>query len=91
MNTKRCKLMLAGVLLAGAFGGIALRVAWATPPKGVINTLIAGPVILDEIQVVQEDPDYGAMIKTRGLSDAVARNQKRGTRNEERETRDCVV
>jgi hypothetical protein len=66
--------MLAGFLVAGAFGGIALRVAWATPPKGVINTLIAGPVILDEIQVVQEDPDYGAMIKTRGLSDAVARN-----------------
>jgi quercetin dioxygenase-like cupin family protein len=36
--------------------------------------LIAGPVVLDDIHVVQEDANYGAMIKTRGLSDAVARN-----------------
>src|SRR6516165_156626 len=61
-------------LLAGAFSGIALRVASATPPKGVTNTLIAGLVVLDEIQVVQQNPNYGAMIKTRGLSDAVARS-----------------
>ena len=74
MNTMRWKLTFAGVLLAGAFGGIALRVAWATAPKGVTNALIAGPVVLGEIQVVQENPIYGAMIKTRGLSDAVARN-----------------
>ena len=74
MNTKRWKLMLAGVLLAGAFGGIALRVGWATPPKGVTNDLIAGPVVLGEIQVVQENPFYGAMIKTRGLSDEVVRS-----------------
>ena len=60
-------------LLAGAFSGIALRVASATPPKGVTNTLIAGPVVLGDIQVVQEDPNYGAMIKTRGQSDAVVR------------------
>jgi quercetin dioxygenase-like cupin family protein len=73
MNTMRWKLMLAGVLLAGAFGGVALRLAWATPPKGVTNTLIAGPVVLGDIHVVQENPIYGAMIKTRGLSDAVVR------------------
>ena len=74
MNTMRWMLMLAGVLLAGAFGGIAWRVAWATPPKGVTNSLIAGPVVLGEVHVVQENPLYGAMIKTRGLSDAVARS-----------------
>jgi quercetin dioxygenase-like cupin family protein len=74
MNMLRWKLTLTGVVLAAAFGGVALRVAWATPPKGVTNTLIAGPVILDQIQVVQADPTYGAMIKTRGLSDAVARS-----------------
>ena len=74
MNTMRWKSMLVGALLAGTFGGIALKVAWATPPKGVTNTLIAGPVVLDEIQVVQENPNYGAMIKTRGLSDAVVRS-----------------
>ncbi len=66
--------MLAGVLLAGTFGGIALSVARATPPKAVTNTLIAGPVVVDDIHVVQEDPNYGAMIKTRGQSDAVVRN-----------------
>src|SRR5215469_510273 len=74
MIAMRWKLTFAGVLLAGAFGGIALKVAWATPPKGLTNTLIAGPVVLDEIQVVQENPNYGAMIKTRGLSDAVVRS-----------------
>jgi quercetin dioxygenase-like cupin family protein len=74
MNKPRWKSMLAGVLLAGTFGGIALRVAWATPPKGVTNTLIAGPVVMGDIHVVQEDPNYGAMIKTRGQSDAVVRN-----------------
>ena len=73
MNTMRWKLTFAGVLLAGTFGGIALRVAWATAPKSVTNTLIAGPVVLGEIHVVQENPIYGAMIKTRGLSDAVVR------------------
>ena len=42
--------------------------------KGVANTLIAGPVVLDDIHVVQQDRDYGAMIKTRGLTDAVVRH-----------------
>jgi quercetin dioxygenase-like cupin family protein len=74
MNTIRWKLMLVVVFLAGTFGGIALKVAWATAPKGVINTLIAGPVVVDDIHVVQQDQNYGAMIKTRGLSDAVVRN-----------------
>jgi quercetin dioxygenase-like cupin family protein len=73
MNTMRRRLVFAGVLLAGAFGGIALRVAWATPPKGVTNTLIAGPVVVDDIQIVQEDPNHGVIIKTRGLSDTVVR------------------
>jgi quercetin dioxygenase-like cupin family protein len=74
MNTMRRKLAFAGILLAGAFGGIALGVARATPPKGLTNTLLAGPVVLDDIQVVQQGPNYGAMIKTRGLSDAVVRS-----------------
>src|SRR5262249_9705786 len=70
MSKLRLKLMLAGVFVAGAFGGIALKVAWATPPKGVTQTLLAGPVELDEIHVVSQTPDHGVMIKTRGLSDA---------------------
>ena len=74
MSQKTLKRMVAGVLVVGAVGGVILRVARATPPRGVINTLIAGPVVLDAIQVVQQNPNYGAMIKTRGLSDAVVRS-----------------
>lgn len=70
MSKKTLKLMLAAVLVASAFGATALRVAWATPPKGVTNTLIAGPVALDNIEVVRQTPTWGAMIKTRGVSDA---------------------
>ena len=67
--SKTLKLMLAAVFVAGAFGAIALRVARATPPKGVTNNLIAGPVVLDDIDVVFQTPKYGAMIQTRGASD----------------------
>jgi quercetin dioxygenase-like cupin family protein len=74
MRKLRWKLMLAGVFVAGAVGVIALQVAWATPPKGVTNTPIAGPVVLDDIDVVQQAPNYGAMIKTRGLSDAYVKH-----------------
>jgi quercetin dioxygenase-like cupin family protein len=74
MNKMRWKLMLAGVFLAGAFGGVALKLAQATPPKGVTNVLIAGPVELDDIDVLQQDRNYGAMIKTRGASDAYVRH-----------------
>jgi quercetin dioxygenase-like cupin family protein len=74
MSKRKWTLMLAGILVVFTVGAIALRTARATPPKGVTNTLIAGPVVLDEIHVVQEDPDYGAMIKTRGQSDAVVRS-----------------
>jgi len=69
MNKKTLKLMVAGALVAGACGVVALRVAWATPPQGFTATNIVGPVVLDEIQTVHQTPDYGAMILTRGLSD----------------------
>jgi quercetin dioxygenase-like cupin family protein len=62
--------MLVAAFLVGASGVIASKVAWATPPKGVTQTLIAGPVALDDIHVVHQTPAYGVMIKTRGNSDA---------------------
>jgi quercetin dioxygenase-like cupin family protein len=75
MSKTGWRLTLAAVFVAGAFSGaITLGVAWATPPKGVVNTLIAGPVVLDDIDVVQQGPNYGVMIKTRGLSDAHVRH-----------------
>ena len=70
MSKKTLKLTLAGVLVACALGGIALKIARATAPQGVTTTRIAGPVVLDEIDVVNQTPDSGVIIKTRGLSDA---------------------
>ncbi len=70
MSKLRGKWLVAGVLGACAFGAIALKLAWATPPKGLTQTLIAGPVTLDDIQVVHQTPTWGVMIKTRGQSDA---------------------
>jgi quercetin dioxygenase-like cupin family protein len=69
MSKKTLKLMLAAVFVAGAFGAIALKVAWATPPKGLTQTLIAGPVTLDEIDVISQTPAHGVIINTRGNSD----------------------
>ena len=69
MSQKTLKLTLVGALVAGAFGVIALRVARATPPQGLTSTPLVGPVMFDEIQTVHQTPDWGVMIKTRGLSD----------------------
>ena len=74
MSKKALALTLTGLVVLGVVGALASKVARATPPKGLAQTLIAGPVVLDAIQVVQQDPNYGAMIKTRGLSDAVVRS-----------------
>jgi quercetin dioxygenase-like cupin family protein len=64
------KLMVAGTLVACAAGGFAVGLAWATPPsQGFVSTPIAGPALMDEILTVHQTDDWGAMIKTRGLSD----------------------
>ena len=60
MNKKTLKLTLAAVFVVSAFGAMALRVAWATPPKGVTNTLLAGPVTVDDIDIVSQTPAHGA-------------------------------
>jgi quercetin dioxygenase-like cupin family protein len=70
MSQKTSKLLFAIVLVVGAFGAIAIRVAWATPPKGLAQTLIAGPVSLDNFQVVHQTPSWGVIMQTRGNSDA---------------------
>src|SRR5262245_53487586 len=70
MSKKKLKLAVAGVLVATAVGVVALRGARATPPSpGFVGTPIVGPVLMDEVQTVHETRDWGAMIKTRGLSD----------------------
>src|SRR5262249_4828686 len=63
------KLIVAGAFVACAFGGIALGIAWATPPQGFTATNIVGPVVLDDIHTVHQTRDYGVMIQSTRLSD----------------------
>jgi len=73
MSRMKSKLLLAGGLIACAFGGIAIGIGWATPPSppGTITpTVIAGPVELDSMDIKIEDDNYELELKTRGLSDA---------------------
>lgn len=75
LTTRRFTLAAAVVLGTALAIGIALKVARATPGQGNTVTILAGPVLLDEINVVSERRDHGVQIKTRGLSDAyVQRN-----------------
>ena len=62
-------LMVTGAFLACALGASATQTARATDPKDFTATILAGPVSLDEIHTLIQTPGYGAMIKTRGLSD----------------------
>ena len=64
------KLKLAGILVACALGLVAWKFAWATPGKDVTVTTLAGPVILDELDIKAETDSYEAEIKTKGWSDA---------------------
>ena len=67
--------MVAGALILCAIGGFAMGLAWATDPSGLTSTTISGPRVLDESQVVTQDPTWGVIFKTKGLSDVwVVRN-----------------
>ena len=68
MNKKTLKPMLAGVFAAGAFGGITLGIAWATPGLGISTTILAGPALLGEINVHSKSKTNDVKIKTKGLS-----------------------
>ncbi len=69
MNTLKSKRMLAGVLAACACGAIALSIARATPGQGAIPVLIAGPVLMDDIDTKSRTDTHDVKIKTQGLSD----------------------
>jgi quercetin dioxygenase-like cupin family protein len=73
MSQKTLKRTFAGVVVVCAVGAVILRGARATPPHGVVNTSIAGPVTFGEIHAMTLDPDYTALVKTRGLSDGYVR------------------
>lgn len=65
----KSKRMMVGALIVGAFGGIALRIAWATPNVGLTTTIISGPVALDEIHLNSQGEAHDVKIKTNGVSD----------------------
>ncbi len=67
MSKMKLKLMLAGVVVTCAFGGIALRFAWATPGAGTTSATISGPVVLDEIDVKGETDTHEVELKTKGF------------------------
>jgi quercetin dioxygenase-like cupin family protein len=69
MSKKTLKLMMAAAFVAGAFGAIALSIAWATAPKGLTTTLLAGPVTLADIDIESETSGWSAEIQTQGNSD----------------------
>jgi len=68
-RANRWKRLLGAVVAACAIGGIAVGIVRATPGHGITTTIIAGPSLLDDVQVVNQTPDHGVMIKTRGQSD----------------------
>ena len=63
------KLLVAGVFVACALGGIAIGIAWATPGLGIATTIIAGPTLLDEVHINSKSDINDVKIKTKGLSD----------------------
>jgi len=76
LRPRRLALVAAVVVGAALAGGIAWRVAWATPGQGNTVTILAGPTLLDEFDDVSESPTYGVKVKTRGLSDGYVQHNR---------------
>ena len=73
MTKMKVKLMFAGVPVGCAFGLIASRFASATPSSGLptfSSSFIAGPVVLDAMDIKSETSPYDLKLKTKGLSQA---------------------
>jgi hypothetical protein len=68
LRRKNKKTLFAAIIVACAAGGIALNVAWATPPVGFTATKIVGPAILEKIDTKSETNDR-IHIKSKGLTD----------------------
>jgi quercetin dioxygenase-like cupin family protein len=70
MSKKTLKLTLAGLVVACAVGGIALRETRATPASdGFTSTPLVGATHLGPISTWAETPDWGIQLRTRGDSD----------------------
>jgi quercetin dioxygenase-like cupin family protein len=67
------KMISAALFVGCALGVIAMKAARATPPSppGTITpTVIAGPVVLDSMNIKVKGDDYDVKLTTDGLSDA---------------------
>jgi quercetin dioxygenase-like cupin family protein len=60
------RLLLAAALVTCAFGGFALRLAWATPGQDATSSLVSGAVLLDEIDTKGETDTHEIEIKAKG-------------------------
>ena len=63
------RLTVVGAILACVLGALALRTAWATPPRGFTATNLVGPVMLGEVDTMAEADDWKVRLKTKGISD----------------------
>jgi quercetin dioxygenase-like cupin family protein len=69
MRKMKLKLVLAGVVVACAIGGFAMRSAWATPGLGVIRTILTGPVLLEDVDLKSESNVNEVEIQMKGFTD----------------------
>src|SRR5690348_13318031 len=73
MTKRTVRLILAALCFFGVFGAIALKIAWATPPVGVVTTNISGPILFDEIHLWSRTPEHLVRLQAEGLSDVYVR------------------
>jgi quercetin dioxygenase-like cupin family protein len=66
---KTSKWTIPGALVAFAFGGVAIGIAWATPGSGITTIIVAGPSQLGEVNLNVESDINEVEIKTKGVSD----------------------
>jgi hypothetical protein len=66
MFKRNWKLQSAAVLVACAVGGFALKSVWATPPLAFTGTPVAGPVAVDDLQIIAANQTHGILLKTWG-------------------------
>jgi quercetin dioxygenase-like cupin family protein len=74
MRKRTASLVLGALCFCCAMGVIALRIAWSTPPIGVVATTISGPVSFDEIDLTDHTDGHHVRIKVEGLSDVYVRD-----------------
>ncbi|HET6576120.1 MAG TPA: cupin domain-containing protein [Fimbriiglobus sp.] len=66
MFKRNWKLLSAGLLVACAIGGFALKSAWATPSRDYSGVPVARPVVVEELQMIAANQTHAIVLKTRG-------------------------